>query len=71
MVTKQKAPELDINKKSIDEWDKENVNGIRLDYLYKLDTAAWESWYTVSQPSKRLVDDLNREHKDKKIRIRG
>jgi hypothetical protein len=56
---------------AIDEWDKSNVNGIRLDYLYKLDTDEWESWYTICQPSKRMVDELNREHKDKKIRVRG
>ena len=70
-MRKQKAPELDIEKRQIDNFDKDNVNGIRLDYLYKLDTDAWVSWYTDCQPSKRMVNDLNRDNKDKRVRIRG
>lgn len=46
-ILKQQAPELEIQKVAIDEWNKSDVNGIRLDYLYKLDTDVWESWYTI------------------------
>jgi len=70
-MRKQRAPELDISKHQIDEFDPNNVNGIRLDYLYKLDIETWKSWYTECQPSKRMVNDLNKENKDKRVRIKG
>ena len=43
-LRKQKAPEIDISRKVIDDFNPDHVNGIRLDYLYMLDTDAWESW---------------------------
>ena len=55
-LRKQKAPEFDIRRKVIDDFDPNNVNGIRLDYLYMLDTVAWQSWLRSKQPSKRMMD---------------
>jgi hypothetical protein len=65
-LRRQAAPDLQIGRMAIDEYDQSEVNGIRLDYLYQLETDAWESWYTNPIVGKRAVAELDKDAQEKK-----